>query len=152
MIKFKYINYKCHLPKQNPMVEDMAIWFECIYYFRNNFLYPTICLFESIIGDFESSLNNFCLKMDKSNVRQSYLRQSYVLNGGMNGPNRSFISTANINDPYGDDLRRQKLNLMIGQGSKICQTTRKQIWATIFNSLLCFKLLKQSDSQMKSKC
>ena len=46
------------------------------------------------------------------NARESYLRQSYVLNGGVNASNRSFISTALINDSiaYGDDLRKYLLH------------------------------------------
>lgn len=46
--------------------------------------------------------------MDRSNVRETYLRQSYVLNGQGNTQARSFINTSLINDSvaYGDDLRK----------------------------------------------
>ena len=48
--------------------------------------------------------------MDRSNVRESYMRGSYVLNNTANGVNRSFISTALIGDSlaYNDDLRKYK--------------------------------------------
>lgn len=48
--------------------------------------------------------------MDRSNVRDSYMRSSYVFNtaGSNNNANRSFISTALIADSlaYNDDLRK----------------------------------------------
>jgi hypothetical protein len=55
--------------------------------------------------------------MDKSNVssyRETHLRQSFVFNNGTTGNNlnRSFISTALVNDSlaYGDDLRKYILS------------------------------------------
>lgn len=50
--------------------------------------------------------------MDRSNVRESYMRSSYVFNNiGNNNANRSFISTALITDSmaYGDDLRKSRI-------------------------------------------
>lgn len=46
--------------------------------------------------------------MDRSNVRESYMRSSYVFNNTAGNANRSFISTALIGDSmsYGDDLRK----------------------------------------------
>ncbi len=48
------------------------------------------------------------LKMDRSNVRDSYMKGSYVFNSAANNVNRSFISTALIGDSlaYNDDLRK----------------------------------------------
>jgi hypothetical protein len=46
--------------------------------------------------------------MDRSNVRDSYMKGSYVFNNTSNNVNRSFISTALIGDSlaYNDDLRK----------------------------------------------
>lgn len=49
--------------------------------------------------------------MDRSAVRESYMRGSYVFNNTGGPTNRSFISTALITDSmaYGDDLRKSRI-------------------------------------------
>lgn len=46
--------------------------------------------------------------MDRSNVRETHLRQSYVFQNGSSSMQRSYISTSLVNDSlsYGDDLRK----------------------------------------------
>lgn len=53
-------------------------------------------------------LNLINFEMDRSNVRESYMKGSYVFNNTVNNVNRSFISTALIGDSlaYNDDLRK----------------------------------------------
>lgn len=49
--------------------------------------------------------------MHRSNVREDYMRSSYVFNNTTNPGNRSFISTALVSNSmaYGDDLRKSQI-------------------------------------------
>ena len=95
----------------------------------------------------------FIFEMDRSNVRDSYMRSSYVFNtAGNNNANRSFISTALIGDSlaYNDDLRKYSI-WNVGPVSRTCLIIRKLTSAIIFNSLWCFRPSRSKDYPTKLK-
>lgn len=51
---------------------------------------------------------NMNVNVGASNVRETYMRQSYVFSNAVPTQQRSFISTSLVNDSYafGDDLRK----------------------------------------------
>ena len=66
--------------------------------------------------------------MDRSNVRETHLRQSYVFHNGATNMQRSYISTSLVNDSlnFNDDLRKYAF-FHVGPESRIYPTTRKPI-------------------------
>lgn len=85
-------------------------------------------------------------------VRETVMRQSYVVSSAMPVQQRSFISTSLVNDSFafGDDLRKFIL-FYSDLESKTCLAIRKPISDKIFNLSLFFRLSKLKDSLTKLK-
>lgn len=87
--------------------------------------------------------------MDRSSVRENYMRSSYVFNNTPNGgANRNFISTSLVADS--DDLRKYG-HYYSGLLLRICPITRRVTLVITFSSLLCFKLYKSRDYPTRLK-
>lgn len=78
--------------------------------------------------------------MDRSHVRETHLRQSYVFQNGGTNMQRSYISTSLVNDSlnFNDDLRKYPF-FYLGPEFRIYRITRKLIWVTTSNSSWSFK-------------